>query len=1096
MKRRGRQSAKRQPPRRAPESVSPASIRTATWLENGIAHHNAGRLSEAEAVYRQILEGYPHQPGALHLLGLIAFQQGHPEDALDLIRQAIVASPLESVFHCNLGLILRRTDRLDEALASVEKAATLDPQDLKPLLERGQVLFALGRPVEAMAAFESVLRHDGENALAHLGIAFAALALGDFERGWTEFEYRWRHAEYATQTRSFTQPLWDGRPLAGSTILLHAEQGLGDTLQFVRFAPQVKALVGRVQLECQPELKSLLEGAPGVDEVFARGDPAPDFDVHAPLMSLPWLLGTSLQSIPDVVPYLPEAARRVQPGGGRPLTNDGQLKVGLVWAGSAVNQNDHQRSTTLQTFAPLGGVADVAFFGLQKGPAGGQAALPPAGLAFTDLGPDLSDFADTAAAIMQLDLVITVDTAIAHLAGALARPVWVVLPFAPDFRWLLDRDDSPWYPTARLFRQQRRTDWASVMQEVRAALMVLAAAHRPSTATHASTSLSTRTASGVVAALPVNGNIGWAVCGRHIVSELSRLTPVRLVSDPFDAASVGDESTFRVLAGLGASDQDGGEMQRTPQPLLQAITSSTDFAAFRPNLQSSSLTVGYTFFEENILTPDAVQHARRTYDQIVTGSTWCEEVLRGYGLKDISTIVQGIDPLVFHPSPPATRQFGERFVVFSGGKLEFRKGQDLVIRAFKVLQDRHRDVILVNAWFNPWPSSLDTMAASPYIEFKRTGAGHMDFVGQLLVANGIDLEGVVTLPAQPNARMANMYWDTDVGLFPNRCEGGTNLVLMEYMAAGKPAIASYSSGHRDIVTDQNALLIKQMAPLLMNDDDRPIATWDDPSLDETIERLEWAYQHRADLESIAERAGRDLAALTWARTAAAFHDLLEPHMAADTQLQKSTEMRLQAGDVLKLEGFLNRISRDVYPELLSEPHQSITTSMVERLLTNYPQTAEARILDVGCGQGLALREFTARGLRPIGVTLGREDVAACQVAGFDVQEMDQSFLQFADAEFDLVWCRHCLEHSIYPYFTLSEFQRVLKPGGLLYVEVPAPDTSCAHQSNPNHYSVLGKSMWLQLMARSGFTLVDQIDLNFTVPAGPDTYWAFFLRKSA
>jgi glycosyltransferase involved in cell wall biosynthesis len=214
-------------------------------------------------------------------------------------------------------------------------------------------------------------------------------------------------------------------------------------------------------------------------------------------------------------------------------------------------------------------------------------------------------------------------------------------------------------------------------------------------------------------------------------------------------------------------------------------------------------------------------------------------------------------------------------VVFSGGKLEFRKGQDLVIRAFKVLQDRHADVQLVNAWFNPWAFSLETMAISPYIDFKRTTPDHTAFVGELLVANGIDLRNVVTLPALPNAAMPKVYWDTDIGLFLNRCEGGTNLVLMEYMACGRPVIASFSSGHRDILTDHNSLKVETMAPLLMNDDDRPIATWDDPSLDETVEHLEWAYQHQSDLTPLGERAGRDLAALTWARTAAAFFALLD-----------------------------------------------------------------------------------------------------------------------------------------------------------------------------------------------------------------------------
>ncbi len=848
-------------------------------LDVGLEHHRAGHLELAEREYRQILDIDPRHPGALHLLGLVAFQSGNLEVALDLIGRAIAISPDESVFRCNLGVVLRRIDRLEEALQSVDTAAALDRHDLKPLLERGQILFALRRPAEAQAVFEAVLRRDPVNALAHLGIAYTALMRGDFERGWAEFEYRWRYAAYAPHARDFTQLVWDGQPFAGRTILLHAEQGLGDTLQFVRFAPLVKALGGQVLLECQPELRSVLGGTPGVDQVFVRGHAAPEFDLHAPLMSLPWLLGTRLTNIPAVVPYLRVAAGAAKLAGAPRLSDDGRLKVGLVWAGSATNENDHQRSMALETFASLGRVADVAFFGLQKGPPGAQAARPPLGLVLTDLGPELRDFGDTAAVLTQLDLVITVDTAVAHLAGALGRPVWLVLPFAPDFRWLLDRDDSPWYPTARLFRQPRRTDWGGVMADVSAALTVLASAHVPSAvegvyARTASAAQSQSTATGVVAALPVNGNIGWAVCGRHIASELSLLSPLRLVTDTFDAASVGDEPTYRALAALIPTDPNQAEVHRTP--LLQAITSSTDFSAFRPNLRSTSLVAGYTFFEENILTPQAVENAMRTYDHIVTGSTWCEDVLRGYGVSAVSTIVQGIDPLLFHPSSGPRGRFRDRFVVFSGGKLEFRKGQDLVIRAFKVLQDRHPDVLLVNAWFNPWTVSADTMAVSPYIDFKRETGDHVDFVGQLLVANGIDLEGVLTLPAQTNARMARVYWETDVGLFPNRCEGGTNLVLMEYMAAGKPVIASYMSGHRDILTDQNAVLIKEMKPLLMNDDDRPIAMWDDPSLDETIERLEWAYQHPVDLNPLANRARHDLRALTWTRTAAAFHALLEP----------------------------------------------------------------------------------------------------------------------------------------------------------------------------------------------------------------------------
>ena len=207
-------------------------------------------------------------------------------------------------------------------------------------------------------------------------------------------------------------------------------------------------------------------------------------------------------------------------------------------------------------------------------------------------------------------------------------------------------------------------------------------------------------------------------------------------------------------------------------------------------------------------------------------------------------------------------------------------------------------------------------------------------------------------------------------------------------------------------------------------------------------------------------------------------------------------MTLAPASFEKIQTFMRKLVDDVYPEPVAEPHLSITRQMVERMFTHYGLQTGARVLDVGCGQGLALEQFLARGADAEGITLGDEDVAECQRRGFKVQSMDQSSLEYPDQVFDTLWCRHCLEHSIFPYFTLSEFHRVLKPGGLLYVEVPAPDTSCAHQQNPNHYSVLGKSMWLQLMHRSGFVVVEQLDINFEVPAGPDTYWVFVLRKPA
>ncbi|HEV7665458.1 MAG TPA: tetratricopeptide repeat protein [Chloroflexota bacterium] len=835
-----------------------------TLLERALEHHNAGRLADAERLYREILTSEPDHASALHLLGMIAFQTGHPEAAIDLVRQASSHSPNEALFHTNLAVVLRSLDRLEEALESAETAARLEPNGVTALLERGQALYAMGRSAEASATFETVLAREPDNAMAHLGIALAALIHGDFQRGWAEYEARWRYKEYAPAQRGFTQPLWDGRPLDGRTILLHAEQGLGDTLQFVRYAPLLAGSGGRVVLECQPELKTLLDGVAGVDQVVARGETLPPFDVHAPLMSLPWLCGTGLETIPADSPYL-----RAAPVQTPRLPEDGRLRVGLVWAGSPGNKNDHQRSVSLTALAPLGGVEGVAFYSLQKGPQAEQLRNSPPGLPLTDLGPRLHDFADTAAVLRQIDLLITVDTSVAHLAGALGIPTWLMLPFAPDFRWLLDRHDSPWYPSLRLFRQSHRGDWSGVLDRVTASLDDLAKRRQ-------GTGSAGQSAKPLVLALPVNSNIGWGVCGRQITRELASLDDVRLETDPFDAHSVGEDGAYAALRTLVPPEwarSTPGQPAAVDAPLLQAIASN-DFEPYRPDLRSTRRTVGYTFFEQNILTPDAVRRAIRTFDHIVAGSTWCEQVLREHGLETVSTIVQGVDTRVFRPAADPRRQKPDRFTVFSGGKLEFRKGQDLVLRAFKVLQDRHRDVLLVNAWYNPWPTSMDTMAASPYIAFERSTDDYAAFMQHLLVANGIDEANVLTLPPMPNTAFPNVYWNSDVGLFPNRCEGGTNLVLMEYMASGKPVIASYSSGHRDIVSEQNARLITEMSPLHISDGERLIAVWDAPSLEQTIEQLEWAYQHQSELARLGAQAAHDLAQYTWARTAAEFHGLL------------------------------------------------------------------------------------------------------------------------------------------------------------------------------------------------------------------------------
>jgi len=283
--------------------------------------------------------------------------------------------------------------------------------------------------------------------------------------------------------------------------------------------------------------------------------------------------------------------------------------------------------------------------------------------------------------------------------------------------------------------------------------------------------------------------------------------------------------------------------------------------------------IGYTFFEAIVSAADA-RKAGDTFDVVATGSTWCASKLKEKGLDRVETVIQGIDPLSFNPSFAHKELFGDRFVVFSGGKFEFRKGQDVVIRAYKVLQDKHADVLLVNSWHNHWRSVETSMANSRLIQFRDHTGDHVSCTNAVLEDNGIDVRRVVTLPACSNESLARVYQNTDVGLFPNRCEGGTNLVLMEYMACGKPVIASFSSGHRDIVNDRNALLIKRLKRVLVKRGDVSIADWDDPDLDETVAQLEWAYDHRQEMRRLGEQAGKDLANFTWQRSAEAFAGLL------------------------------------------------------------------------------------------------------------------------------------------------------------------------------------------------------------------------------
>ncbi len=461
----------------------------------------AGRFAEAETILRQVLAVAPEHPDALHLLGVICSRTGRHELAVQLIAKAIALKPGNveahnnlgtalkaqgnldqaiaayetavrlkgdfAVAYGNLGIALKERGRVDEAIAAFRSATALNPKDVQGHFNLGVALNERGRFNEVVAAYEAAIALQPDFAEAHVNLAHALLQHGDFARGWAEYEWRWKSREFPAPRRNFHQPLWDGGDLAGRTILLHAEQGFGDTIQFARYLPLVAQRGGTVILECQPVLQRLLEQNRDDWQLIAAGDPLPRFDVHCPLLSLPLALKTTLDTVPAEVPYLRAESDLAAMWQERFGSDEPSLKVGLTWAGNAAFKGDRARSPgDLSLLAPLAGVKNVRFFSLQKGEAAGQAAHPPAGLTLQDWSDDLGDFADTAALVANLDVVIASDTAVAHLAGAMGKPVWVMLPHTADFRWLLEREDSPWYPTMRLFRQERAGDWESVVQRV------------------------------------------------------------------------------------------------------------------------------------------------------------------------------------------------------------------------------------------------------------------------------------------------------------------------------------------------------------------------------------------------------------------------------------------------------------------------------------------------------------------------------------------------------------------------------------------------------------------------------------------------------
>jgi tetratricopeptide (TPR) repeat protein len=454
-----------------PDDVAALNTRGVAFYNRGVTLGELKRFDEALASYDQAIALKPDFVEAHNNRGNALKQLKRFEEALASYDQAIALKPDFAEAHNNRGNALKQLKRFEEALASYDQAIALEPDDAAAFNNRGVTLGELKRFDEALASYDKALALRPDDVEAHYNEAFCRLLLGDFDRGAPAWRWESEPAKQANiEKRNFAQPLWVGsNDIAEKTILLHAEQGFGDTIQFCRYVPLVAEHGARVILEVQKPLHELMSTLAGAAQIISRGDPLPDFDIQCPLFSLPLALGTRLDCIPSTTPYLHAPTHALQHWNTR-LGPRHRPRIGICWAGNSNVPHDLSRSIGLSPMLPLLANTDVQFFSLQKDLRAGDAEILDNNRNITHLGQEIETFSDTAAIICSMDLVISSDTSVAHLAGSLGKPIWILLQFVPDWRWLLDRDDNPWYPTARLFRQEETRTWDGVIRRVHAAL--------------------------------------------------------------------------------------------------------------------------------------------------------------------------------------------------------------------------------------------------------------------------------------------------------------------------------------------------------------------------------------------------------------------------------------------------------------------------------------------------------------------------------------------------------------------------------------------------------------------------------------------------
>ncbi len=461
-------------PAGVPAATLPGAETPDQALTRAQAAAQAKRLNEASGICNDVLAAHPDHPPALALLGIVSAMAGDPDRGVILLQRAIQLRPGNATWYAHLSSLCRSTYRMEDALAAGQESIRLDPNNAEHLVSLSLVFADVDDRERAIACLLRALGLKHEHADGHLALAQNLLAMGDFEPGWMEYEWRnLTEAGKATMPAMTSAP-WNGMRIPQGRLLLVGDQGYGDTIQFARFIAMAAERVQEVVLGCSAEMEPLLRDLPGVTQYCHRWNDVPGHAAHCRLSSLPYLFGVREATIPAQVPYLKADPDRVAAWGETlgALLPAGVRRVGLAWTGRPTHPNDRRRSLPLSRLLPLADAGPIGFVSLQKPMLEADKPLLSNFPGMVDLSAELTNFGETAAVMENLDLVVTVDTAMGHLAGALGKPVWIMIPKAADWRWMLDRDDSPWYPTARLFRQQAPGAWDDVIAALRAALAI------------------------------------------------------------------------------------------------------------------------------------------------------------------------------------------------------------------------------------------------------------------------------------------------------------------------------------------------------------------------------------------------------------------------------------------------------------------------------------------------------------------------------------------------------------------------------------------------------------------------------------------------